>query len=128
MIFRYLSIHCFQLLKFTPVCALSAAQLEEPSPFENFRPNCKPIASKLRHFCKEDQDFIQHEINKVLPEDIIEPSNSLWRVQVVVVVKDHLNRHKKRLCIDYSQTVNQYTELHTYPLPRIADMIDNIAG
>ena len=58
--------------KFTPVCALSAAQLEEPSLFENLRPDCKLIASKSRRFSKEDQDFIQQEINKLLSEDIWE--------------------------------------------------------
>ncbi|XP_063872039.1 uncharacterized protein LOC135106710 [Scylla paramamosain] len=35
--------------------------------------------------------------------------------------------HKKRLCIDYSQTINQYTELDAYPLPRIEDMVHNLA-
>ena len=34
---------------------------------------------------------------------------------------------KKRLCIDYSQTINQYTEVDAYPLPRIDDMITNLA-
>jgi hypothetical protein len=71
--------------------------------------------------------FIQQEVNQLLSEGIIEPSNSPWRAQVVVV-KDPLNRHKKRLCIDYSQTVNQYTELDAYPLPRIDDMINNLAS
>ncbi len=113
--------------KSTPVCALSAASVEEPSLFANLRPDCKPIASKSRRFSKEDQDFIQQEVNQLLSEGIIEPSNSPWRAQVVVV-KDPLNRHKKRLCIDYSQTVNQYTELDAYPLPRIDDMINNLAG
>ena len=112
--------------KSTPVCALSAASVEEPSLFANLRPDCKPIASKSRRFSKEDQDFIQQEVNQLLSEGIIEPSNSPWRAQVVV--KDPLNRHKKRLCIDYSQTVNQYTELDAYPLPRIDDMINNLAG
>ncbi|XP_066979054.1 uncharacterized protein [Macrobrachium rosenbergii] len=41
--------------------------------------------------------------------------------------KDPLDRHKKRLCIDYSQTINQYTELDAYPLPRIEDMVHSLA-
>ena len=36
-----------------------------------------------------------------------------WRAQVVVA-KDPSKGHKKRLCIDYSQTVNLYTELDAY--------------
>ena len=34
---------------------------------------------------------------------------------------------KKRLCIDYSQTINIYTELDAYPLPRIDDMTNELS-
>ena len=36
-------------------------------------------------------------------------------------------RHKKRLVIDYSQTINLYTELDAYPLPKIDEMVEKIA-
>jgi hypothetical protein len=42
------------------------------------------------------------------------------------VVKE--DNRKRRLCIDYSQTINLYTELDAYPLPRIEDMINKLAG
>ena len=61
-----------------------------------------------------------------MKEDIIEHSTSPWRAQVVVA-KNPALPNKKRLCIDYSQTVNQYTEVDSYPLPRIDDMITNLA-
>ena len=61
-----------------------------------------------------------------MKEDIIDHSTSPWRAQVVVV-KNPALPNKKRLCIDYSQTVNQYTEVGAYPLPRIDDMITNLA-
>ena len=61
-----------------------------------------------------------------MKEDIIEHSTSLWRAQLVVV-KNPALPNKKRLCIDYSQTVNQYTEVDAYPLPCIDDMITNLA-
>ena len=77
----------------TPICAISAATIDEPSLFSNLLPDCKPIASKSRRFSKDDQDFIQEEVTKLLSEDIIEISAQ------VVVAKDPLNRHKKRLCI-----------------------------
>ena len=57
---------------------------------------------------------------------IIQHSTSPWRTQVVDVKKPALP-NKKRLCIDYSQTVNQYTEVDAYPLPRVDDMIINLA-
>ena len=111
----------------TPACALSAASIEEPSLFANLLQGCKPIASKSRQFSKDDQQFIKQEIDRLLSENIIEPSTSPWRAQVVVS-KDPLERHKKRLCIDYSQTVNLYTELDAYPLPRIDYMVNSLAS
>ena len=93
--------------------------------FGNVLPDCKPIASRSRRFSKEDQEFINQEVTKLLSEGIIEPTITPWRAQIVVS-KDPSNRHKKRLCIDYSQTINQYTELDAYPLPRIDDMINNL--
>ena len=44
-----------------------------------------------------------------------------------MVAKDPENQHKKRLCVDYSQTVNLYTQLDAYPLPRIDDMVNNLS-
>ena len=35
--------------------------------------------------------------------------------------------HKKRMVIDYSQTINRFTLLDAYPLPRIDDTINAIA-
>ena len=45
----------------------------------------------------------------------------------MVVVKNPVLPNKKRLCIDYSLTVNQYTEVDAHPLPRIDDRITNLA-
>ena len=44
-----------------------------------------------------------------------------------MIVKDEFNRHEKRMCVDYSQTINIYTELDEYPLPRIDDMVNELA-
>ena len=67
----------------------------------------------------------------MINEGIIEPSNSPWRVQVVVTKNE---KHKKRLVTDYSQTVNDYlqtvnrfTTLDSYPLSRIDETVNRIA-
>jgi len=60
----------------------------------------------------------------VLKNDIIEPSSSPWRAQVLTV---NDGRHKKRLVIDYSRTVNRFTLLDAYPLPCIDDLNNTIA-
>ena len=36
-------------------------------------------------------------------------------------------RHKKRVVIDYSQTINRFTELNAHPIPRIDEQINKIA-
>ena len=88
--------------------------------------NAKPVAAKSHRFGKEDQEFIDYEISHMLSKGIIELCYSPWRAQLVVA-KDPLNRHKKRLCIDYSQTVNLFTPLNAYPLPRIDDIVNDLA-
>ena len=60
----------------------------------------------------------------MLQEDIIEASNSPWRAQVVVTKE---NQHKKRLVVDYSRTINRFTQLDAYPLPNIDTLINEIA-
>ena len=107
-------------------CALAAAAVEEPSIFQNLSPKCRPIATKSRQFGRDDKEFIENETNRLLAEGIIETSVSPWRAQVVVV-KDPLDRHKRRMCIDYSQTINQYTELDAYPLPRIDSIVNDLS-
>ena len=57
-------------------------------------------------------------------EGIIEPSKSPWRAQVVVTRGE---RQKKRLVIDYSQTINKFTQLYDYPLPHIGELVNTIA-
>ncbi|XP_064117671.1 uncharacterized protein LOC135223096 [Macrobrachium nipponense] len=109
-----------------PACILATADIDEPSLFPNLPQQCKPIAVKSRRYSQDDQLFVKDQISHLISEGIIEPSISPWRAQVVAV-KDPLVRHKKRLCIDYSQTINQYTELDAYPLPRIEDMVHDLA-
>ena len=46
-------------------------------------------------------------------------------VAQVIVTKDE--NPKKRLAIDYWQTINRFTLLDAFPLPRISNMVNNIA-
>ena len=75
-------------------CTLNTTEMDEPSLFPNILPNHKSIAVKSKHFNKEDQSFINKEIQKLLFKGIIKESISPWRAQLVVV-KDPTNRKKK---------------------------------
>ena len=103
------------------VCGLTSLNIEAPPLFGNLTADMKPIADKSRIYSKEDYLFIKTEISRLLEEGIIEPSHSPWRAQVLVVKQ---SSGKKRLVVDYSRTINRFTQLDAYPLPRM----DNIAN
>ena len=63
------------------------------------------------------------EVKRLLKENIIEPSKSPWRAPVLITTNEN---HKKRMVVDYSQTINRYTQLNTYPLPLIDEMVSDI--
>lgn len=108
------------------VCKLTAIKnVPYPSLFANLTPDCHPIAVKSRRHSLPDTKFIQSEISRMLKEEIIELSHSPWRAQALVVSPEN---HKKRLVVDYSQTINRFTLLDAYPLPRIEDMVNEIAS
>ena len=110
-----------------PSCNLAASSLGPVSLFENLRPDCRPIAVKSRRYNHIDKKFIDQEIHQMLKDGIIQHSTSPWRAQIVVVRDDENPHRRKRLCVDFSQTINQYTELDAYPLPRIDDMVNELA-
>ena len=102
------------------------ANVTPPSLFKSIPAGTKPITTKSRFFNKDDRDFIKKEIESLLAAGVIKRSESPWRAQVLVA-KDDLERHRKRLCIDYSQTVNLHTNLDAYPLPHIDKMVNELS-
>ena len=105
------------------ICNLTALNVDPPQLFEHLSPECKPIAAPSRKYSQEDRMFISSEVSRLLSEGVIEPSTSPWKAQVVTKNQ----RHKKRLVIDYSQTINRFTALNAYPLPRIDETVNRIA-
>lgn len=104
-------------------CGLASLKVEPPSLFANLTPDCRPIATRSRRYSAADRDFTKAEVARLLKEGVIAESNSPWRAQVLIV----RTGSKPRMVIDYSQTVNRFTRLDAYPLPRIADMVTQIA-
>ena len=89
------------------ILGLSTVNTEPPDLFANLTPDCHPVRTRSRRYSKEDRDFICKEVQRLEEEGIIVRSNSPWRAQVVVVKKNN----KNRLAIDYSETINQLTQL-----------------
>ena len=95
-----------------------------PDLFINLAPNCKPIAVKTRNFSASDQAVIKAQTERLLLEDRIEKSKSSSRAQPLVV---NNGKGKQRMCIDYSQTINLFTDLEAYPLPSIDAIVNEVA-
>jgi len=70
------------------VLGVAAANVLSPRLFEFMLPECKPVAIRSRQYTKDDGEFIQAEVEKLLAQDIIEHSRSPWRVKVLVVRGD----------------------------------------
>ncbi|GFY29765.1 retrovirus-related Pol polyprotein from transposon 17.6 [Trichonephila clavipes] len=64
------------------------------------------------------------QVQKLLQEGVIEPSNSPWRAQAFVIRGEN---YKPRMVVDYSQTINKYTLLDAYTLPKIEEVILKIS-
>ena len=106
------------------VCSLGTLKIDPPPVFLNTTPDIHPIRTKTRRFSNVDNEFISNEVSRLLKEGVIEKSTSPWRAQVHIV--KNLN-HKKRLTVDFSQTINKFTQLDAYPVPRIDDLIAKIS-
>ena len=98
--------------------ALEAVNITELALFSAI--STKSKATKSRSFNKEDSVFMAMEIGKLQEDGITEHSMSPCRAQIVVV-KNETNKQtnrktktKKRLCVDYSQTMNIYIELDAF--------------
>ena len=94
--------------------ALTCMKTEPPELFAHLTPDCHPIATKSRKYFQSDRNFTRDEVQRLSELKIIEPSNSPWRAQVLIV-----NEKKRRMVVDYSETINRYTLLDAYPLPKL---------
>ena len=85
----------------------------------------KPIVASSRPRPPQDKTFIEQEVERMFKEDLIEDAtDSPWRSQPVVV---RAASGKMRMAIDYSQTINRFTELDPYPLPLTEELLREVA-
>ncbi|CAF1470340.1 unnamed protein product [Adineta steineri] len=83
-----------------------------------------PVAEHPRRVSHLNRQVINKEVQKMLHNRIIEPSNSSWAAPVVIVKKSD---GSPRFCIDYRR-LNTITQKDVYPLPRIDDVIERLNG
>ena len=102
-----------------------AMNIPPPPLFTHLSPDIKPVATKSRRQSPCDSSFMRNEITRLHSQGIIRPSVSPWRAQAFVTKDD--GSHKRRMVIDYSDTINRFTELDAYPMPNVLDMIQKIS-
>jgi hypothetical protein len=83
-----------------------------------------PIRQSPRRLPVHRQHEVTQLIADMLEKDIIEESESPWSSPVVLVTKKD---GSFRFCIDYHK-VNNVTRKDAYPLPRIDDTLEMLAG
>lgn len=84
----------------------------------------QPIRSGLRRIPHSQRQELETELQWLLDHDVIQPSSSPWASPIVMVRK---RCGSLRLCIDYRR-LNAVTVKDSFPLPRIEDVLDSLAG
>jgi len=80
----------------------------------------KPLRQRLRRFTPAHVEAISNHVDDMLSQGVIEPANSPWASNVVLVRKKD---GTYRCSIDYRQ-LNSVTRRDAYPLPRIDTCLD----
>jgi hypothetical protein len=101
--------------------ATTAAEHTIPTPSI---PKGRAITLKNYRLPEAQQEEIKRQVNQMLDDDIITPSNSDWNFPLLVVPKklDASGKRKWRNCIDFRK-LNEMTVGDSYPLPSIFDHI-----
>lgn len=88
-----------------------------------------PIHTKTYRFPEVHKAEVKNQINKMLEQNIIEPSDSPWSSPIWVVPKklDASNTQKWRVVIDYRR-LNDVTIGDTYPIPQITEILDQLGN
>ena len=84
----------------------------------------RPFKEQVRRVPIFKRDILDAEIEKLSRQGLIEESNSPWSSPLVLVQKKDKSW---RLCVDYRR-LNAQTIKDAYPIPRIADDLDSLAG
>ncbi|KAK3085547.1 hypothetical protein FSP39_005150 [Pinctada imbricata] len=86
--------------------------------------DASPIKQHPYRLNPKKLQYMRKEIQYMIENDIIEPSNSDWSSPCILVPKPD---GTYRLCTDFRK-VNSVTKTDSYPIPRIDDCIDKIGS
>jgi len=84
-----------------------------------------PIRQPTRRLGPEKEKEVSRQVRDLLDRDLIEPAHSAWSSPVVLVRKK--DGSWWQFCVDYHK-LNSVTIQDAYPLPRIDESLDALAG
>lgn len=84
----------------------------------------RPVVVRPRPITAEQKQIVVTEINKMLADGVIRPSESPYASEAVLVPK---KTGDWRFCVDF-RALNKITVKDKYPLPRISELIHAIQG
>ena len=84
-----------------------------------------PFCEPLRPTNPKKREQVEKHVQNMLKYNIIEPSESPWGANILLVPKK--NPGETRMCIDF-RVLNSRTVGMSYPLVRIDDALDGLAG
>ena len=70
----------------------------------------------------QKEEYLKNEVQYLLDNDFIEPSQSNWSSTCLLVPKPY---QSYKMCTDYRK-LNSVTKTDTFPIPRIDDCIDKV--
>ncbi|CAB4013729.1 Transposon Ty3-G Gag-Pol poly [Paramuricea clavata] len=83
-----------------------------------------PVKQLPRRLPNSLRTFVEDQVEEMLENNIIKPSNSPWSSPIVLVRKKD---GTWRFCIDFRK-LNDVTVKDAFPLPQVAYLMDNLAG
>jgi len=87
-------------------------------------PGTNPISKEPYRMAPTELEELKKQLQELLDKGLIQPSVSPWGAPVLFVKKKD---GSLRLCMDYRE-LNRVTVKNKYPLPRIDDLFDQLAG
>src|ERR1043165_6966469 len=82
--------------------------------------NVPPIFQRPYEMSPKENEIIRKELDKMIEQGVIKPSQSPWASPVVLVRKKD---GKIRFCVDFRK-INSITKKDKYPLPNIEEIMD----
>lgn len=92
----------------------------------NLVPGSKPIHVKQYRLPLSQREEINRQVEKMLDDGVITPSNSEWNSPLILVPRKSSTDEKKFRVVVDSRKLNEITIGDSFPIPNINDILDSL--